>query len=143
VDGLPGYGDERHVGRVGAQPRRGGHDRSCRGHRSDGEVVRPWYRKYRQGNVGAVHHTHRVLPFVHAEGSVRNLLHACHKTREAECDGDSRHDGGCNHEGDRGGRSNRHRERAGNRHHGGPWASVNGTCRDRDHRVHPGLHKEP
>jgi hypothetical protein len=48
ADGLPGYGDERDVERVGIQP--------CRGHRSDEVVVRPWYRKYRQGNAGAVDH---------------------------------------------------------------------------------------
>jgi hypothetical protein len=143
ADDLPGCEDERREGKVGVQPRRGGRDRSCMGRRRDEDVVRPWYRKDRQGISRAVDHTHRVLPCDHAVGIVHNLLHACHRTRAAACGGGSHRGGGCSHEGGRDGRSSRRRVRVGNRHHGGPSGSVSGICHDRDHLVRQGLHTEP
>jgi hypothetical protein len=41
VDGLPDYVGEHHVGMEVVLHRMGDHDRSCTGHRNDGEEVRP------------------------------------------------------------------------------------------------------
>jgi hypothetical protein len=144
VGDLPGCGDERLVGTVVDQLRRGGRDRSYTGRRSGEEVDRPWHRKDRQGSARAVDHTHQVLPCDHVVGIVHNLLHACHRTRAAECDGGSHRGGDCSHEGDRDGHSSHRRERVGNhRRHGGPLGSASGTYHGRDHLVHQGLHREP
>jgi hypothetical protein len=148
VGDLPDYGDGHHAARAGALPHMGGHDRrrSCTGRRSDEEVVRPWYRKDRQGSAGAVDHTHQALPCDHAVGIVHILLHAYRKTRAVESGGGSRRVGGCSHAGGRGDHNSRRTGQVGShrhRHHGGPWANESGTYHDRDHLVRQGLHGEP
>jgi hypothetical protein len=147
VDGLPGYGDVRHEEKEGDLRRKGGRRRcSCRGRRSDEAVGRPWYRKDRQGIVRAVGHTHQA-PCGHEAANDHDhhiLPHVYRRIRAAGC-GDGSHPGeGCNHEEDRGDRSNHHTEREGSRHHrGGPWANEIGTCHGPCHQDHQGLHKEP
>jgi hypothetical protein len=146
VGDLPGCGGELHVATADALPRMGGHGRSCMGRRSDEEVVRPWYRKDRQGIGRAVDHTHQALPCDHAVGIVHILLHAYRKTRAVESGGGSRRVGGCSHAGGRGDHNSRRTGQVGShrhRHHGGPWANESGTYHDRDHLVRQGLHGEP
>jgi hypothetical protein len=144
VGDLPGCGGELHVATADALPRMGGHGRSCMGRRSDEEVVRPWYRKDRQGIGRAVDHTHQALPCDHAVGIVHILLLAYHKIHEAGSVGGNRRVGDCSHAGDRGGHSSHHKERVGIPHRrGDPSASESGTYHDRDHLVRQGLRGEP
>ena len=145
VGGLLGYEDVRHEEKEDDPHRKDDrHRRSCRGHRSDEVVVRPWYRKDRQGSAHAVGHTHQA-PYGHEAASDHILHHVCHKIRAAEYGGDSHPGEGCNREEDRGDRSNHHTEREGirRRRHDGPWASGIGTYHGPCHQDHPGLHKEP
>lgn len=143
VGGLPGYEGVRREEKEGDLRRKDDRRlRSCRGHRSDEVVGRPWHRKDRQGSAHAVGHTHQA-PCGHEAASDHILLHVSHKIRAVGC-GDGSHPGeGCNHEEDRGDRSNHHTVREGIHHHGGPWVSEIGTYHGPCHQDHQGLRKEP
>lgn len=145
VGGLLGYGVVRRGEKAGVLHRkddRRRRRRSCRGHRSDEVVGRPWHRKDRQGSARAVGHTHQA-PCGHEAANDHILLHVYHRTRAVGCGVGSHPGEGCNHEEDRGDRSNHHTVRVGSHRRGGPWASEIGTYRGPCHQDHQGLRKEP
>lgn len=142
---LPGYEGEHHVATEADLLHRGGHDRSCRGHRSDEVEVRPWYRKDRQGNARAVGHTHQAA-CDHEAANVHILLHVYHRTPAVECVGGNRHGEDCSPEEDRDDRSSRRMAQVGNRHRhrhrDGPRGSETCICHGLYHLDHRGLRRE-